>query len=500
MKNINILDCTLRDGGYYTNWDFDKDLIKRYIQSIKNLPIEYIELGYRSKLKNEYRGEYYYLPLSTIKMIKDITTKKLSIMLDAKDCVLEELDDLLLDIKKEVSLIRIATDPKKIDFSITLAKEIKKFGFKVAINVMYISTINQNHMFFDYLNSIEDDIDTLNLVDSYGSIYPEDLEILIGQVKEKTNVTLGFHGHNNLELAFTNTLTAIKCGISFVDSTILGMGRGAGNLKTELILTHLKSKQSLDIDLNSIAKLTELFSPLLSIYKWGTNFPYMVSGSYELPQKDVMEALEIDRYSLSGIVNQLQCKNTKRFSIFDDIKSFKKCLIIGGGFSIEVHIAAIKSFLRDNKDILVIYSSSKYIFSFEDINNTQYFAVSGDELLKLKNTKRIEKYILEPTPRKVNTFNEKNMNFYELKKITFTEDNFDSPLTISLQIALDMQMKNIFLVGFDGYSELKSKKELYLMQENQEVINKFIAKNELTSLTSSKYKNLKQKSIYGMIS
>jgi len=205
---FKLLDCTLRDGGYYTNWDFDKELTKKYFEYIDNLPIEYIEIGYRSKIKDEYLGEYFYLPISTLKEIKKYTTKKLSIMLNAKDCDRVKIKALLTDTKNYVSLVRIATDPNKIEFSLKLAKEIKSLGFEVAINIMYISCIDEKHNFFDYLDGVENYIDTLNLVDSYGSIYPDELEKLINQVKRHTKISLGFHGHNNLELAFINTLRA----------------------------------------------------------------------------------------------------------------------------------------------------------------------------------------------------------------------------------------------------------------------------------------------------
>jgi 4-hydroxy 2-oxovalerate aldolase len=496
---IKLLDCTLRDGGYYTNWDFDKELVQNYFNYIDKLPIEYVELGYRSETKDDYLGEYFYLPISTLKSIKKYTSKKLALMLNAKDCKGINLNELLSSIKEYVTLIRIATDPNKIEFSIELVKQIKELGFEVAINVMYISKIDENHDFFNFLDDIEKHIDTLNLVDSYGSIYPLELEKLINQVKSKTNISLGFHGHNNLELAFINTLRACECGIEFVDSTVLGMGRGAGNLKTELILTYLKSNKNIEVDLNTLGKLTELFSPLQEKYKWGTNLAYMVSGSYSLPQKDVMDALEINRYSLSGIVNQLKSDDNIKLKIFKENNIFENCLIIGGGQSLKEHLIAIKEFLSIQQKCLVIHSTSKYIKDFEDIKNTQYFGVAGDELLKVQSTSHIDKYILEPSPRKVNSKLDDPSNFYELEQIEFLDKYSDAPLTISLQIALDMKVTDIYLVGFDGYSELKNKKELYLMQENQEIIDSFISKKDLICLTSTKYKNINQKSIYGVL-
>jgi 4-hydroxy 2-oxovalerate aldolase len=174
-------------------------------------------------------------------------------------------------------------------------------------------------------------------------------------------------------------------------------------------------------------------------------------------------------------------------------------LVIGGGQSVCKHIVAIKELIKKNHHILVIHSTSKHIELFEDINIPQYFAVAGDELLKLDYAKKIDKYILEPSPRKINTSFDDKSNIFELEKIDYVDSYHDAPLAISLQICLDLNTRNIYLTGYDGYSELKSKKELYLMQENQTIIDEFLSKKQLVSITPTKYKKLKESSVYGMI-
>lgn len=497
--DIKILDCTLRDGGYYTNWDFGKDLIEKYFENIDNLPIDFIEVGYRSSLKDKYLGEYFYLPLTTIQSIKKYTSKKIAIMINAKEFHDIFLQELLIDVKPYVSLIRIATDPKEIEFSIKLAKQIKSLGFDVALNVMYVSKIETNHSLFDFLGDINECVDILNLVDSYGSIYPGKLKDLITKVQTKTNIPLGYHGHNNLELAFINAIQALECGVKYIDSTILGMGRGAGNLKTELFLIYLHSKQNINLDLNALGELTELFLPLQTKHKWGTNLAYMVSGIYSLPQKDVMEALELDRYSLSGIVNQIKNDATNKLPTYKDNKTFENCLIIGGGKSVLYHFKAIKEFINKTDNLLVFHASSKYLYHFKDIDVFQYFAVAGDELLKVNTNNKIDKYIMEPSPRKINSNYGNISNAYELEKFSIIGLYQDSPLAITLQAIWDTRIPNNYLVGFDGYSELKSSKELFLMQENQAIFDIIMEKIKLVFITPTKYKRLTEDSVYRML-
>ena len=490
---VNILDCTLRDGGYYTNWDFNKKLVKDYLTHIEKLPVNYIEIGYRSNMDNEYYGEYFYLPNNTLKFIKQYSSKKLAIMLNVKEFYEEQSLDLLDGLCEYVNLVRLATDPKRIDIAINLAKKIKKRGFSVAINVMYISNIDKKHIFFKYLNDIEQNVDILNMVDSYGSMYPEGVSWLINKIKQKIDIPLGFHGHNNLELAFINTLEAIKNDVVFIDSTVLGMGRGAGNLKTELILNYLKSKANCEVDLNVLSKLTEIFKPLLQKYNWGTNLAYMVSGSYSLPQKDVMEYLEINRYSMGTIIKKIN-KEIMELTIYKPDLASNSVMIIGGGKSVEKHLQNIKRFLQNYKTI-IIHSTSKYIKMFDDVNSTQIFAIAGDEINKIENIPECINYgVTSPTPIKED--NLKSIDCYKLESIDFTEYK-DSPLSISLEISKLLNAKNIYLVGYDGYNELKTKKDLYLMNENQEIINSFDKK--LIFLTPTNYKNIIQKSIYRAI-
>ena len=493
-KNLKILDCTFRDGGYYTTWDFNQEVVLSYFKYAEELPIDYIEVGYRSTEKKSYLGEYFYLPKSTIKRILNHTTKKVVIMLNAKDFSSgESVRPLLEDLVQKVTMVRIAVNPFEISNYLALVEEIKDLGFEIGLNLMYISKLIKNIDCLNNVKKFDGLIDYLYLVDSYGGVYPSELRKIIQEVRSKTNIPLGFHGHNNMELAFSNTLTAIEEGVSLIDSTVLGMGRGAGNLKTELLLTHLKTKAGYIFDMTFLSKLVELFIPLKLQCKWGGNLPYMVSGSFSLPQQDVMEALSINRYSLSGIVNSLDTSGKYESQKFC-MGKYSSCLLVGGGENVEKHINAIQDFIDKNKDLLVIHSTSRYLSIFDRINNDQILAVAGDELLKVKDFSTIKCFVLEPSPRKINVPLPIRKNSYELNQINFTQYK-DSPLAISLQIAKDVVSKQVFVVGFDGYKDSKTKKQIFIMNENQKIINDYGA-NSIISFTPTNYKNLIVKSIY----
>lgn len=176
IDNIEILDCTLRDGGYYTNWDFSDELVDIYVDSLNSLPVNYIEIGYRSIPKNEYAGAYFYLPENLIQSIKNKTNKSLVIILDEKNVTEDSLFSLLNPCFGKIDIVRLAVDPENIERATALIIKIKELGFKVSINLMYASSWTP--ILYEKLNLavLNKHLDYFYVVDSYGGLYPEDVK------------------------------------------------------------------------------------------------------------------------------------------------------------------------------------------------------------------------------------------------------------------------------------------------------------------------------------
>ena len=139
QNQLTLLDCTLRDGGYYTEWDFDENIVDDYFETMNRLPIDFIEIGYRSKFKEEYAGAYYYLPEFVLRSIKSKTNKKLAVILNEKEVLPEDLEIVLNPCKGLVDMVRLAVDPKNYKRALKLAKKIKELDFLVSFNLMYAS-------------------------------------------------------------------------------------------------------------------------------------------------------------------------------------------------------------------------------------------------------------------------------------------------------------------------------------------------------------------------
>lgn len=506
---MKILDCTLRDGGYYTNWDFEDDVVDTYIRNINALHIDYIELGYRNKPQTEYMGQYGYCPVSTLKNIRAISNKKLAVMLNEKDTRLKDLDSLLAPIMGIVDMVRLAVDPKNFERSIVLAKEVKAMGFEVAFNTMYMSTWSDLENFFPKLSELDGVADLFCMVDSFGSLTPVRVKTTIHEVRKHTDVKLGFHGHNNLQLALINTLAALENGVEIVDATMHGMGRGAGNLNMELLLTYLNKHSDLDVNFNKLGDILQAFEPLHQYYQWGTSLPYMLSGANSIPQKEVMAWVQNRVYSFNNIVRALNnrkegVKDNAKYPIFKADKKYNQVLIIGGGPSVKLHLSGIKSLITKTHTALV-FATARYTELFANCECDKYFILVGNEgkrlSTKIGSNDFHDNCILPPYPRTMGTdvpdiVEERT---FELSSISTIGKYDDSCTTIALQLASELSNRDLFIVGYDGYSGAAlTEKELALNKENREIFElyKKNTNNSLISLLPTLYSELEVESIY----
>ena len=496
------LDCTLRDGGYYTKWDFSSELVANYLKTMNELPIDFLEIGYVNPHgATDYYGQYYYLPDKTIDFVRSRSSKSLAVMIDGKKFYDSDVGLVTSRLKNKVQLIRVATPPQDLHRSIELCKRLKNYGFTTAINLMYLSSIVKADMFVSDLRGVDfESVDYLNFVDSYGSVLPFDLARFAKKVEQLEGLpTLGFHGHDNLNLAFANTLVCIDAGWRSFDTTVQGMGRGAGNLKTELLLSYRQSKYSEEVDLARLGSLLETFAELQQQYGWGTNLAYIFSGFYELPQKKVMDALELGRYSLPSILNSLDTAYDMDLPKLGP-KAVNKMLLVGGGESTILHLDPIRTFLERHKDVEVIHSSSRHLKSFVGIPNKSYLVAAGNEVAKA-GTDLPENFTVvhRPRPRNFDVGKIEGMSF-ELSFFSMFESDVDSPLAIALEIAHQYRAKTIYVVGFDGYKNSTSQKDIALNKENQNIIYTYRKFGKLTFLTDSEYDGVEKKSIYEFMS
>lgn len=326
INNFKILDCTIRDGGYVNDWHFDMKFVREAYRSLSKAGIDYVELGFRGTEKYFNRKEYGIWRFSEDALIREVSKgingAKIAIMADYGKI---EEGDFDCANNTAITLIRLAVHKDSVKDAINLLEKIKNKGYEVSLNVMGISSYTH----FDIKNLISllkaSDVDYVYIADSYGSIFPNQIQSIIESFLEIPNAMIGFHPHNNLQMAFANTLEAIRCGAHIIDSSMYGMGRGAGNLPTEIILAYFQKIKPHRYNALPVLNCIDTF--LMKIFEdnpWGYSLPFMLSGVFSTHPNYVKDLLDRKRYSMEDIwrvMELIKKKNPIGYSkqIIDDV-------------------------------------------------------------------------------------------------------------------------------------------------------------------------------------
>lgn len=279
-KEIKVLDCTVRDGGLMNKWQFSKPFVKSVYDSCVEAGVDYMEIGYISSEDQFSRDEFGAWKFCSEEDVREIvgennTNTKLSVLADIGRI---KFDDIRMKSDSVIDMFRIACYDHQIDKAIELAHHVIDKGYEATINLMAVSKVTERSLNEVLTDVAKSKVEIFYLVDSFGSMYSEDIQSLMKKYTEALpGKTIGFHGHNNLQLGFANTIECIIQGANMLDATMLGIGRGAGNCPLELLISFLKNPK---YKLKPILKtIQEHVKPLQQEIDWGYFMPYMVSGA-----------------------------------------------------------------------------------------------------------------------------------------------------------------------------------------------------------------------------
>jgi 4-hydroxy 2-oxovalerate aldolase len=279
-EKIKVLDCTIRDGGLINGHDFDIRFVREVYKALSEAGIDYMEIGYKNSKRlfspKEY-GKWKFCEDEDIKRVIDgIESKtKIAVMVDV-DRV--DVDDVLPRKDSPVAMIRVASYVKDIDKAIYLVNHFADKGYETTVNIMAISRALDNEL-TECLDQLEKECKAgvIYIVDSFGALYQETTEFLVKKAKSiLKSKEVGMHAHNNQQLAFGNTIEAIIHDANYVDGTVYGLGRAAGNCPLELILGFLKNPK---FDIRPVLDLiSKEFITLREKMEWGYIIPYAITG------------------------------------------------------------------------------------------------------------------------------------------------------------------------------------------------------------------------------
>ena len=282
-NDIKVLDATIRDGGLCNNFEFTDEFVKELYKTNVASGVDYMEFGYKAS-KNMFKesefGKWKFCNEEDIRAIvgDNPTSMKIAVMADVGRC--DYKTDFLPKNESVIDMVRVACYIHQIPAAIEMIEWFHALGYETTCNIMAISQANTEQVNQALSMLAATNVDVIYLVDSYGSLYPENASALAKvylAAVENTDKKIGFHAHNNQNLAFANTIETLSYGVSFLDATAQGMGRGAGNCAMELLLGFLKNPK---YNLYELLKFIEKYMIPLKAQGvvWGYDLQYMFTG------------------------------------------------------------------------------------------------------------------------------------------------------------------------------------------------------------------------------
>ncbi len=309
-QDIRVVDATIRDGGLCNEFRFDDKFVKDLYAANVKAGVDYMEFGYKASREifdEKDFGKWKFCKDEDIRKIvgDNKTNLKIAVMADVGRTDFKT--DIISKKDSPIDLIRVATYINTIPAAIEMIEDAAKKGYETTINIMAVSKARTEDIKAALEALGKTPVNAFYIVDSYGSIYPEEarrLADMYGEIAEKYKKSVGIHAHNNQQLAFANTIEAMTYGASYLDATVDGMGRGAGNCALELLLGFLKNpKYKVDPIVKIIEEHTSKFRE--QGVKWGYDIPYMLTGQYNTHPRPAIQFVKEDRKDYYKFINEL---------------------------------------------------------------------------------------------------------------------------------------------------------------------------------------------------
>lgn len=479
-QKISLLDCTLRDGAYIVNADFGESVIKGLIQKLQQARVNIIECGWLKDTAHQQGTTFYHVPSDLEQYI--IEKQKncfYCVMIDWDRYNVENLPDYD---GKSVDAVRIVFPHGKCREAVQIGKRIREKGYEVffqAANTLAYSDADLSELAHE-MNEFEPT--GISVVDTFGAMYEEDLErilhVLDTSLKEK--IQLGFHSHNNQQLSFALVMFFVKYLWNsrrniFVDASLCGMGRGAGNATTELTVSFLNRKYNTNYNLDAVMDAIDMYMVgIQENNQWGYSTEYFIAGLYCCHVNNIAYLLKNHRTTakdMRNIIESLSEEERKKYDydllerkyienqnrLVDDedtIRSLKKkiknktILLIAPGKSTVDEEVRIKQFIKKEKPVVIAVNAlfPEYQFDYLFLSNkVRYDYAEYAYLEQFKNTQKIVLSNIKTQPED----GEWIVNYNRAIKRGW--EHFDNAVICCLRLLDELRVDNIVVAGFDGF-------------------------------------------------
>lgn len=535
MTALRFVDCTLRDGGYYNAWDFSETLIHRYLDAMQAAGVDVVELGFRSLKNTGFKGACAFTTDDFIRSLPIPEGLAVGVMVNGSELVGEIPQQEVLErlfpnpaSKSPVDLVRIACHVHEFSEALPAVSWLKERGYQVGFNLMQVAERTEEDIKALAREAAQYPMDALYFADSMGSMSPEQAAQIIQWLRSEWQGDLGIHTHDNLGLALSNTLRAMDEGVTWVDSTVTGMGRGPGNARTEELAIEIAARRGKPANLVPLmALLREHFKPMQAHYGWGTNPYYYLAGKYGIHPTYIQEMLSDSRYDeedVLAVIEHLRVEGGKKFSsaTLDAARHFyateavgswspretfadREVLLLGTGPGVSRHRTALERYIRKYRP-LVLALNTQTCVAPELINlrvacHPVRLLADVDQHAELPQP-LITPYSMLPDAVKASLGDKDVLDFglnVQPETFQFEAVHCTAPSSLvvayALAVATSGQARRILLAGFDGYgADDPRTQEMQTLLEYYQQAGQALP---LTAITPTRY-GLHTESVYAL--
>ena len=473
MNNIKLLDCTLRDGGYVNNWEFGKDVISRVVNQVLIAGVEVMELGYLSTIQSGSEDSARFSNLNDVRRAYShfkTNQQDYAVMVNYGEYPAEQLPNA----EKDDPIIRLAFHRKDINGAFDYIKKLQDKGFRYYIQPMGVLNYSDKD-FIELINMANaTNAEAFYVVDSFGVLELMDFRRLIFLVDNnlRSEITLGYHAHNNLQQAYSNAKYMIEQGLvhdMIVDASVFGMGRGAGNLNIELFAKHLNRHYGKNYNIEPFLEVfDECLKPIFARQFWGYSLPFYLSSIHNCHPNYALFFTEKNTLTVKSIhelLSKISDEDKVRFSkekasqyysrymdnYIDDKKDVhslyqslanRSILIIAPGKSISKQEKVLTSYIAEHNPIVIGVNRSSDIYHYD------YLFVTNEKRL-IEKPVNVDKFIKTSNLHKILP------ETIQVNYSSYLAENpviCDNPTLMLLNLLVSMGIREVAIAGFDGFS------------------------------------------------
>ncbi len=533
MTKISVLDCTLRDGAYIVEGKFGKNTIKGVIKNLIDSKIDIVEVGWLKNSVHDEDSTYFEYVEDIVPYLPD--EKNNSLITVMFDYGRYDIDKLSANTNNSVDAIRLVFPREKHVEAIKFSAKIKELGYK-----LYLQAANTLEYSEEELISLAREANKVNpaglsIVDTFGVMYREDLFKVYSILDKHLNkdIQIGFHSHNNIQMSFalsTEFINMAKDGKRdiIIDSSLVGMGRGAGNTCTELLVNYINKKINTNYDYNCIMDTIDIYiKKFFTNYKWGYSIPFCIAGQLGSHVNNIAYLQDVHKTKFKDmkIILEMLPKSQRKFYDYDRLEEYyvkyfnryvddkaaidklrkdlsqKSVLLVCPGKNIEKEKENIFEYIKEQNPVVIGVNAISPLFKYD------YLFFSND--VRCDYAKKLNSEIFNSTKKIItsnikvdNTEGELLINFNDLMELGWKY--FDNSTMMILRLLERINIKKIAVAGFDGFDEtgeisysdnvlqsgLTADECKNLNKDIQEMFTDFKTKNKDISvqlITSSRY-------------